>query len=88
MLKPMIRPSLTIQNELTAQYKGTPYPLISMSPIMKGQAATTMSVDQPWDNLLDASYNHGYYILEVDNDEMIVAVYWKGDVAPGLENDD
>jgi hypothetical protein len=56
-------------------------PLQSVWPPRRGRVYITMSPEQ-WDPLLQVSYDEGWILLEVDDNEQPVAAYCMSDFPP------
>ena len=55
-------------------------PLGEAVPLKAGTVTVTMSAGQ-WDGLLQAAYDGGFVLLELDDDELPVRAFQKGAVA-------
>lgn len=45
----------------------------------RGEAFVTVSTGQPWDGVLQGGYDGGLSVLELNDDECVVAVYRRED---------
>lgn len=48
----------------------------AISSMYQPGASITMGIDQ-WDNLLREAYEHGWTLLELDDDEILIKAYRK-----------
>jgi hypothetical protein len=68
---------------MNRQTKARPHlrqvPVASVFPPRPGDCLITMSVGQ-WDALLAQTYKQGWTLLELDDDEQLVAAYQRPDV--------
>jgi hypothetical protein len=64
VLMSLVRPKL---NEI---------PLVDTFPLSRGSCSITIDIGG-WDNLIEAAYNNGFFLIEMDENENPVRVFHK-----------